>query len=338
MSAAAHATALAAAAALALAAAMPARAADSAVILVYPRIANGPVNSTVTAAQFDAHIKELQSGPYKIMKLGDIVDALKQGRALPQRVVALTFDSGDRALQRTVWPKLKAANMPMAVFIGADRPGNRTDHLGWEQLSEMASGGVEIGITGPSGISLAAMPVERVKTELARAIKKMQQELGRAPRFLAYPQGEFTASTIAAVAEAGIEAAFGEHSGAAHKSLGMLTLPRFLLSQTYGDMDRFRIVAGALALPIKDLVPADPRVTRPNPPTLGFTVDPPLGGLDQLNCFAAGQGRATVEVLGEARVEVRLLGELPAGRARVNCTMPGPEGRWRWLGIPFLVQ
>jgi hypothetical protein len=21
----------------------------------------------------------------------------------------------------------------------------------------------------------------------------------------------------------------------------------------------------------------------------------------------------------------------------VNCTMPGPDGRWRWLGVPFVV-
>jgi hypothetical protein len=22
---------------------------------------------------------------------------------------------------------------------------------------------------------------------------------------------------------------------------------------------------------------------------------------------------------------------------RINCTLPGPEGRWRWLGLSFLV-
>lgn len=327
-----------AAAAVALASAAPAIAADSAVVLAYPRIAAGPPNSTVTQAQFEAHIKELQSGPYKVMKLGEIVDALKLGRALPDRAVALSFDSGDRAIHRVLWPRLRGANVPFAVFIGADRPGNRPEYLGWEQLSEMASAGVEIGIMGPGRASLAAMPAERVTSEIARAIKRMQQELGLTPRLFAYPQGEFTSATAVAVAASGLEAAFGEHSGAAHKSLGMYALPRFLLSQTHGDMERFRIVANAIALPIRDLVPGDPRVTSPNPPVLGFTVDPPLSGLDQLDCFAAGQGRAAVEVLGSVRVEVRMRGGLPEGRARINCTMPGPEGRWRWLGIPLLVQ
>jgi hypothetical protein len=30
-------------------------------------------------------------------------------------------------------------------------------------------------------------------------------------------------------------------------------------------------------------------------------------------------------------------GAFSPGRARVNCTMPGPDGRWRWLGVPFFV-
>jgi hypothetical protein len=37
------------------------------------------------------------------------------------------------------------------------------------------------------------------------------------------------------------------------------------------------------------------------------------------------------------RAEVRFPGPLPSGRARVNCTMPGPDGRWRWFGKQFLV-
>lgn len=310
---------------------------DSAVVLAYPRIANGPAHSTVTQAQFEAHLKELADGRYAVMALGDVVGALKQGRALPDRAVALTFDSGDRAIHRAVWPKLKAMNLPFTVFVGTDRPGQRANHLGWEQLSEMAAGGVEIGIEGPGGPSLAAMPAERMKAEIARAMQKIRQELGRAPRFFAYPQGEYSRAVAGALAEAGLEAAFGDQSGVAHRSLGLFALPRFLLSQTYGDMERFQIVANALALPIRDLTPADTLVGAENPPHVGFTVDAAVGRLDQLNCFAAGLGRAAVEVLGEARVEVRMASPLPAGRTRINCTLPGPEGRWRWLGLPFIV-
>ena len=37
----------------------------------------------------------------------------------------------------------------------------------------------------------------------------------------------------------------------------------------------------------------------------------------------------------EQRVELRMAGPLPPGRSRVNCTLPGPDGRWRWNGRQF---
>jgi peptidoglycan/xylan/chitin deacetylase (PgdA/CDA1 family) len=330
---------IAALAALSLAALPPAsaRAGDSLVILAYPRIGQGPAHSSVTQAQFDAHLKELTGGGYKIVPLGEAVDAMKAGRELPERAVALTFDSGDRAIHRTIWPRLKALNLPFTVFIGTDRPGSRANYLGWPELSEMAAAGVEIGIEGPGGPSLAVLPAERMKAEIARAMHRMRQELGRAPRFFAYPQGEYTRAAAEAVAEAGLEAAFGDQSGVAHKSLGLYSLPRFVLSQTYGDAERFGVVANAMALPIRDLTPADTTIGQENPPVLGFTLAAPVGKLEQLSCFASGLGRATVEVLGDVRAEIRMPGPFPPGRMRINCTLPGPEGRWRWLGLSFLV-
>ncbi len=44
-----------------------------------------------------------------------------------------------------------------------------------------------------------------------------------------------------------------------------------------------------------------------------------------------------IERLGARRFEVRLAEPFPPGRARVNCTLPGPAGRWRWFGMQFVV-
>ena len=38
------------------------------------------------------------------------------------------------------------------------------------------------------------------------------------------------------------------------------------------------------------------------------------------------------------RVEGRLDTPLPPGRSRVNCTLPGPQGRWYWYGTQFYVK
>ncbi|HEC91025.1 MAG TPA: chitin deacetylase, partial [Alphaproteobacteria bacterium] len=42
-----------------------------------------------------------------------------------------------------------------------------------------------------------------------------------------------------------------------------------------------------------------------------------------------------VEVLAGVRVEIRAKTPFPNGRTRLNCTLPGPDGRWRWFGRQF---
>ncbi|MEQ8805163.1 MAG: chitin deacetylase, partial [Rhodospirillales bacterium] len=132
---------------------------------------------------------------------------------------------------------------------------------------------------------------------------------------------------------------FGQHSGVAHPSLGYFYLPRFAMNETFGGIGRFRLAINALAMPVTDLTPADQLVTGANnPPAMGFTLVPPAPqGIDRLTCFASHEGRARLERLGEVRVEVRVNQPFPAGRGRINCTVPGPDGRWYWLGRQFFI-
>lgn len=318
-----------------------ARAGDSAVILAYPRLGPGKPTSTVTLEQFERHIAELKSGAYTVMKLADVVEALRQGAELPDRAVALTFDSGLRSVYRDAWPRLREAGLPFTVFLPTDRiVQGSADYLSWDEVRALYAAGVGIGSQGAADLRMGATPIDRVEADIQRSIDRLRAELGAEyasqPQLFAYPYGEWTRPVALAVERAGFVAAFGQHSGVAHVSLGLYGLPRFSLSQAYGDMERFRIAANALPMPLRELVPTDPLVTD-NPPSLGFTIDPVIGKLDQLNCFASEQGKAVVEVLGDVRAEIRMPGAFAPGRARVNCTMPGPDGRWRWLGVPFVV-
>ncbi len=131
-------------------------------------------------------------------------------------------------------------------------------------------------------------------------------------------------------------AAFGQHSGAAHGASDMYALPRFPLNETYGDRERFELVANTLPLPVSDVTPSDP-LLGPNPPPFGFTVAPGVEHLEQLACYASRQGRATIERLGARRIEVRVAAPFPPGRSRINCTLRTAGGRWRWFGMQFVV-
>ena len=80
---------------------------------------------------------------------------------------------------------------------------------------------------------------------------------------------------------------------------------------------------GRCALPVTDVVPADPLLTsKTNPPAFGFTVADGIGSLDSLRCYADGQ-KVDMQRLGERRVELRVERPYPPGRVRVACTLPG---------------
>jgi hypothetical protein len=114
----------------------------------------------------------------------------------------------------------------------------------------------------------------------------------------------------------------------------MLALPRFTMTDDFGDLDRFRLTAGALPLPVTDVVPEDSGNLAQNPPAIGFTVAPEVKDLSRLSCFVSDIGRTGVMRPGGGRVEIRLEAPLQDRRTRVNCTLPdGGNSRWRWFGM-----
>ena len=335
---------LAAGAALALAvvaAVIPgraARAADWAVIVMYHRFGEAAYPSTNTRPeQLDAHIRELAQGGYTVRPVADIVAALNAGTPLADRTVGITIDDAYASVYHAAWPRLKAAGLPFTLFVSTDAIDEGAGGMmSWDQIRELADAGVAIGHHGAAHGHMAHADAAANAADVARATRRFREELGRAPALFAYPYGEYSLSLRDAIAATGFAAAFGQHSGVAHAASDMFALPRFPLNEQYGDGDRFRLIAAALPLPVGDVTPSEP-VLGVNPPAFGFTVADGVGGLGRLNCFPSGQGRARVERLGARRVEVRIGEPFPPGRARINCTLPGPDGRWRWFGWQFLV-
>ncbi len=297
-----------------------------AVVLMYHRFGDSRYPSTnITIEQFEAHLKELKRGPYRVLPVAD-------------HAVGITIDDAYASAYTDAWPRLRRAGFPFTLFVATGPVDHGVDGMmTWDQIREMADSEVAFGhhsVTHPHMADGEAAPNAR---ELERAAARFGEELGRRPRLFAYPYGEASLEVIGQVREAGFAAAFGQHSGAIGEASDFLYLPRFSLNEKYGDLVRFRRVVNTLPLPVVDMAPEDPLIAGPNPPAVGFTVRGGIGGLDRLACFASHEGKARVERLGGTRVEVRMKKPLPKGRSRLNCTLPTPTGRWRWLGRQFYV-
>ena len=311
---------------------------NTAVVFAYDRFGEDQTPSiSIRIDQFEAHLDELQDSDYQVLPLPRILEALRTGAPLPARTVAITIDEASRSAFREAWPRLKAAGLPFTLFVATDAIDRGSPaHMSWAEVRQLAAAGVTIGGLGASIQSLVSRPADEVRAELRRMADRLQAETGQRPTLFAYPQGEVSSAVRTIVTEQGFTAAFGQQSGVLHPQADRAALPRFMMNESFGSVDRFRLAANALPLPVTDLTPDDPLLTV-NPPSLGFTVADGVGDLSRLACFAAGQGRTALERVTEDRVEVRIRDPFPPGRMRVNCTLPAPDGRWRWLGMQFVV-
>lgn len=310
---------------------------SSAVILMYYRFGESEYSSTnIRIDQFEAHLEELKNQRYKVMPVSEIVDKVARGEALPDRTIGITIDDAYASVYEQAWPRLKAANFPFTLFVATDAVDRALQgFMTWDQIRELAKAGVTIGSQTKTHPHLPALAPEAVKQELDASNARFVAELNERPTLFAYPFGEFDLNSRDLVIDRGFKAAFGQHSGVMHTVLDDFALPRFALNERFGGIDRFRLIANALPLPVTDVLPVNP-VLGDNPPAFGFTVAPEISNLEGLACFASSEGEVRLERL-ERRVEVRFQEPFPPGRSRINCTMPGPEDRWRWFGMQFVV-
>lgn len=317
--------------------AFPVTAAESAVVVMYHRFGESAHPSTnIRLDQFDAHLEELQSGAYTVLSVPEILATLHAGRPLPERTVGITIDDAYLSVYNEAWPRLRRAGFPFTLFVATDAIDRKfASYMSWEQIRDLRDNGVTIGSQTASHLHMPANRDARNREDIRLSNERFRQELGAVPTLFAYPFGEASVSIQKIVQEAGFTDAFGQHSGALHTSSDRYYMPRFALNENFGDLKRFKLVANALPVPHTELSPLNPTLTK-NPPLFGFTLTKEAGQLRGLTCYAGDQGKLRMERLGP-RVEVRLARNLSAGRARINCTAPGPDGRWRWLGMLYYV-
>ncbi|MBV6634162.1 MAG: polysaccharide deacetylase family protein [Alphaproteobacteria bacterium] len=334
----------------------PAGAGRSSTVLAYFRFGEDAFpGASIRLDQFEGHLRALTNPNIDVIDLPAAL-ALAGQSAAPtpaqpdRRRVVITVDNAYRSFYEHAWPRLKAVGLPVTLFVATDLvDGGASQYMSWDQIREVASEGVTIGLRGAAHAHLPGLTDLDLLKDIRHALSRAEAELGATPRLFSYPYGEFSNRVINVLAGHGFVAGFGLHSGALDPnslpSGGSFSLPRFPITEKFGDADRFRLAINALPLSVEGMTPRDMALSDPQP-QIGFTVDEAMGRLDRLNCFASDQGLLGMTTIGR-RVELRLAAGFEPGRARVNCTMPvtqagaatdGEPERWRWLGLNFYLS
>ena len=345
------------------------------VVLMYHRVGDGRYPSTnISVERLVAHIDQIRESGGLIVSLRQGLDILSAfmgpdpesqmaaAKLSPDTagvlarlaseggpLVAVTIDDAYQSVFNNAWPVFKAREIPFTLFVSTGlSDSGAADYMTWAQLRVLSESPlVSFGGHAHNHGHMANMTPETARSDIALSQKRLQEELGVSTDIFAYPYGEISLSLMETVEDAGYLYAFGQHSGAIGLSdlqdgWTRHTLPRFPLSENFGDDERLRTILSTRPFPAQDRLPKNLTIgiaEGDNPPAFGFTVRPSAGGedlnLERLRCYVSGGNMIRQTQFFADRVEIRFEEAFDPGRTRINCTVPASGGGWHWLGTQF---
>ena len=199
---------------------------------------------TISAQTLIKHFNWLKENGYNVISWQQVIDAENGKGTLPDNAVLLSFDDGYETMYNVVFPLLKAYNYPavFAPVTGwldtpanqkiayADKMLDRSVFATWSQVKEMEQSGlVEVashthnlhnGINAnPSGGQLPAVIApeykngkyetedaykNRLKSDFARSVQTLVNHIGKKPRVMVWPYGQFNDVAVQLARQAGM--------------------------------------------------------------------------------------------------------------------------------------
>ena len=199
---------------------------------------------TISAQMLIKHFNWLKENGYNVISWQQVIDAENGKGTLPDNAVLLSFDDGYETMYNVVFPLLKAYNYPavFAPVTGwldtpenqkiayADKMLDRSVFATWAQVKEMEQSGlVEVashthnlhnGINAnPSGSQLPAVIApeykngkyetedaykNRLKSDFAHTVQTLVNHIGKKPRVMVWPYGQFNDVAVQLARQAGM--------------------------------------------------------------------------------------------------------------------------------------
>ncbi|MEX2577133.1 MAG: polysaccharide deacetylase family protein [Halofilum sp. (in: g-proteobacteria)] len=322
-------------------------AAPHAVVLTYHHVAEDtPPSTSITPDAFATQMDYLAEHDFNVLALDEIVARLREGRSLPPRTVALTFDDAYRSVYTEAFPQLRKRGWPFTVFVSTEYiDDGLSNYASWDELREMSAADATVGNHSRSHPHLVRRQFEededqwlgRVRQQITGAQERLDAELADAARLFAYPYGEFSPEVQEIVRELDF-VGLGQQSGGFGPDSDFTALPRFPLAGRSPSLDSFATKVRARPLPLRDVEPASGVLAADDEqPALRLTLGagvPPAS----VNCYVGGR-QASVRQTGEEPpvLEVRPEQALEPGRTKYNCTAPvSGADAWHWYSFLWM--
>jgi len=213
------------------------------VVLMYHRVTDilDPGELVVPVENFRQQMAALAQ-KYEVIGIEELSFEEKREK---QKVV-ITFDDGYRDNYLNAYPILKKRDFPAALFLITGMIGTKArrprykdmpspDMLSWEEVNEMAAGGMTFGAHTVTHPRLSGLGEEAQREEIEKSLREVQSHvapLKGSKSFFCYPYGDYNKTTLAILREFDVKLAFTVDPGVNQEGQIALEIKRIGISGT----------------------------------------------------------------------------------------------------------
>ena len=325
--------------------------ANAVVVLQYHHVSDTtPASTSISIAQFSLHMHYLNQHHFNVMPLPEIIQKLQQGKTLPEKTVAITFDDGYTNVLTNAAPILSQYNFPYTIFVAPKEiSAGYSNMLNWEQLNTMITHGATIANHSLEHLHLnRALADEsheqwltRIEQDISLAQQQIESKTGQTHKLLAYPYGEYNSALQQLVTKMGF-VGIGQHSGALSPSSDFSALPRFPASGRYASLNTLKVKLKSMRMPVISLNNANPQLDQ-HPqsetqyrPVLTVNLATKDIYMQTLSCYILGE-KVEPTWLDSQHFTIASPIDVPAGRSRYNCTAQSrSKSGYFWFSQPWI--
>ena len=310
------------------------------IALMYHRFEENKYPSTnIKNEVFLEHLNEINNASIKFITFEKFKKIAKNN--IDENYILLTIDDAYKSFYLNAWPILKKKKIPFILFVSTREVG-KYGYMTWKQIKEIDESKLgTIGNHSHSHEYLIDWENEKIKSDLKNSINIFKKELGYSPKVFSYPFGEYSTNLKKIVSDLNFEFAFGQHSGVIDPTKDQLELPRFPINEKYGELERFKSILQTLPFPYESITPKNRYLNKKeNPPKVKIKFFENLINLKNMNCYS-NEGnkwrKSNIQFVNEYELNILIEQKFESERGRINCSLRDKTGKWRWLGIQYVI-
>ncbi|MBQ7198611.1 MAG: polysaccharide deacetylase family protein [Selenomonadaceae bacterium] len=207
-------------------------------VLNYHQVNDSATSLAVPVADFDSQMAYLVDSGYIAITPDALLSALEGELELPPKPMLITFDDGYTDNYENAFPILQKYGLRATIFIipaFVGKPGYMT----WDELKEMEENGITMQSHTLNHIALEELPDDGLRVELLNSKRMLEEKLGHAVDFVAYPTGTYNLHIAAIAKEVGYKGAFTIKYGNVDLGSNLFALERVPIFHTATTMKDF---------------------------------------------------------------------------------------------------